>query len=107
MNPDDIKIDLKRSYPVPPGFADRVMARIQAEAPAGASWRGWLSDLLDLKWEAAAAGFASAFVLAYSLMPQPLEPNALLLARNGMSQDDMAQAIFDDEDDMLKEVSDE
>ena len=107
MKPDDIRINLKRSYPVPHGFADRVMARIDAEDSRESSWRGWLSDLFDLRWEVAAAAFASLFVLAYSLVPQTLESKVLLLARNGMSQDDVAQAIFDDEDILLQEVSDE
>ncbi|OGR87994.1 MAG: hypothetical protein A3A86_06730 [Elusimicrobia bacterium RIFCSPLOWO2_01_FULL_60_11] len=99
MNPDDIKINLKRSYPVPRGFADRVMARIQEESPAEASWRGWLSDLLDLKWEVGAAAFASLFVLVYSLVPQPMESKVL--------QDNSAQSIFDDESDLFQEVADE
>ena len=107
MNPDDIKINLKRSYPVPHGFADRVMTRIEQESVRKNALRDWLADLWDLKWEVAAAAFASVFVLVYSLAPRAAEPRVVLLAQNGMTRDEVARSIFDDEESLLKEVSDE
>src|SRR6185436_10511830 len=95
QNPNDIKINLQRAYPVPPGFADRVMARIVEQPSPG---MGWLWNLLDFKWELAAAAFASIFVAVYSAVSVPAERGVFLLAHGAVSQDELDRAIFDDEE---------
>ncbi len=89
--------------PVPVGFADKVMARIEDQWSFRKAVNAWLEDFRVLQWEASLAAIAIFVVAFYSSFSTFHSVTAApeVQIRSG----DHAQAVFESDD--LEGISDE
>ncbi|OGR84243.1 MAG: hypothetical protein A2901_06845 [Elusimicrobia bacterium RIFCSPLOWO2_01_FULL_54_10] len=87
---------MKYPYPVPRGFADKVMSKIETDAPI--AW--WVP-----RWEIFSTGLAFAAVAGYLVLGPSLNENEL--SSGSAASFDLASVVLEGENALLEGISDE